>query len=252
MTFTTWNERNPGVYSARRNLRYATDPAYRASVIESNRAARAAKRKARLAAEEQAARLGHVPERAWPVYEREDANGVVTRYHTVGGVCSLLSLSKVTLRSWEKRGDVPKPTERSESGEFLYSDAHVDILRKAIADHPQLNHKEPELERDVVITLRDGTRRTERAFKVGGLSARVKRQAAAISKLERRGCIPLTPFLSPDGRKLYTERMAEAMAQALSRVIRVRTETDKAVIYKELSPVWAQYAGATIAWGTDG
>ena len=87
--FQRWYNKNKHALNAKRQHKYHTDPAYRAKILEHQRAQRAAK-----AAQRQ---------------YKKTPFGQVTRAYSIGEASQIINRRVQTLTQWEKKGVIPPP-----------------------------------------------------------------------------------------------------------------------------------------------
>lgn len=208
--FRRWYAENGEALNQSRKRRYQEDPEYKAKVLEGNRQARAARREqARLAAApaEQAKKvLTKLP--TW--------RGVVVgadTLMTIGALASTAGVTVQTVRSWERTGNIPEPTARTEAGVRLYSQEMLDQIYEAQRDAGKIKtegvvHIPPARCYHFLVRWPDGSERVVPFYRVGVLATTLGRRASAIDTLERRGLLPVSPFRwSGRGHRLYTPKM---------------------------------------------
>lgn len=244
MSFKEWYATHGEALKKARREKYQGNEAHREAEKARRRTyleKQRAERKVRLDAEEQA---GKLPQHTWRAYEEHTAEGVVT-YYTFSAACEIVGISGATLRSWYRMGKLALPTKTLPTGAHLYGPEDLRATREEMARHSRLGTHNYSAEYVAHIRFPDGRCSREVMFKVGGLSSRVHRAVGTLMKLEERGAYPRTPFLSPDGRRLYTETMATALEKALGDLQRV---SDRAVgeVRTAMDKVWARYEGAVL------
>lgn len=244
MSYQDWYNENRDALLERRKQKYANDPEFRAAEQKRRREALAKKRQERLANEQRNESLGVKPPHVWKAYLEQRPEGVVA-YYTCKTACAILGLNLVTLRSWLRKGFFRRPENREFStGAALYGPEDLAALRKLMKESC-LGESKHVGEYVALIRLANGETRREVLFKLGGLSARTRRSPENLTRLEHRKCIPETPFLSPDHRRLFTETMACAVDETLREFKRIADQSIPAIRAK-LEETWKVYRDAQI------
>jgi DNA-binding transcriptional MerR regulator len=221
--FTEWYGKNAEGWNEQRRSRYATDPKYKATVLERNRKHRDARKK-----DEQKKREGErskqkvIQRPGWKTFVA-DIEGEKVELVTIGAYAQALGVSVQAIRLWERNAVIPPPgTPRASGQQRVYTAEEVErsrgilLSQGRIEEHPPVPDKEDRVhpyEREVLYS--NGRTRKENMYTIGVLAHAVRLTVVTLSHHERKGYLPRTPFRgSSVRRRLYTKPMIDVVLKA--------------------------------------
>lgn len=224
--YQKWYEENGTGLNERRRDRYATDKAYRKTVLERNSVSRRKQRRHLI--EENRARAAAKKlktEGAWKVHtvvEKIDGRDVEVTYFTIGALAKILGKGISTVRVWEKNGVVPETPHRSLKGDRLYTLEQVQKIRNKLrragrVDPSAKLKKKANVPEPVIrnVQFDDGTVRKVKLYQIGTLASIVGKTVVWLKMLEKKGRLPKTPIVKSSlNHRLYTVGMIDVVRAA--------------------------------------
>lgn len=218
-TFRAWYEKNHEGWNEKRRGRYATDPDYRATVLERNRKHRNEK-KIETQSEREEARAAqlYTPKPGFKKFVTMVGGKKVTQF-TIGRYAQRLGVSVQAIRLWERNGVIEGPLTRASGNQRVYTEVEIEKNRKILLAQGRIS-KFPEVPtiaerahpyvREVLYP--NGRFRKERMYTIGVLAQTVHLTVVTLSHHERKGYLPRTPFRgSSVKRRLYTKPMIDVV-----------------------------------------
>lgn len=210
----------------RRRDRYATDKAYRETVLERNSESRRKHRRQLI--EENRAKAAAKKlktDGSWKVHtfiEKIDGRDVEVTYFTIGALAKILGKGISTIRVWEKQGVFPETPHRSPKGDRLYTLEQVQAIRNNLRKEGRVesaaklkknsNVPEPVIRK---VQYDNGTVREVKLYQIGTLSAIVGKTVVWLKMLEKKGRLPKTPIVKSSlNHRLYTVEMIDVVRAA--------------------------------------
>jgi hypothetical protein len=127
--FREWYEENRGDLLAKRRSRYNSDPDYAEKCREASRLYRQ-KKKTQKAENGVSSSDGEIVRERRPVHLM--INGTSYNGWTIGHLARRLNRSVPTINHWSKHGLLPDTPLKTESGDRLYTDAMIFVVKKAL------------------------------------------------------------------------------------------------------------------------
>jgi DNA-binding transcriptional MerR regulator len=239
-----WYKTNKDSHNKHRKSRYATDPEYRAQVLQNNRMSRERQRE-RLREErlaEQSAIKVRVASRPWEVVVRK-INGVDTQLFTIGALAHATGRSIQSLTIWEADGIIPRTPHEDKKHHRFYTEDQIVEIRNILEAKGKLSDtrvRPGRPSKPVEIWIRkQGLRTAEKvlASSIGSLAQVLNRRAATLQQLEKRKALPKTT-LRKGGRRIYTEPMIEAVRAAFAKRAGMIRGAEWTRLYDEILGAW--------------
>jgi DNA-binding transcriptional MerR regulator len=239
-----WYKTNKESHNKNRKNRYATDPEYRAQVLQNNRMSRDRQREKlreeRL--EEHSAIKVRVAARPWETIVKK-INGVDTQLFTIGALAQATGRSIQSLTIWENEKLIPRtPYEDGKNHRYYTADQIVEIrnLLEAKGKLSSTRVQPGRPSKPIEIWIRKpGVRSPEKmqASSIGALAQVLNRRAATLQQLEKRKALPKTT-LRKGGRRIYTDAMIEAVRTAFAKRAGMIRGSEWTRLYDEIMGEW--------------
>jgi hypothetical protein len=226
--YQKWYEENGTGLNERRRDRYATDKAYRETVLERNSESR--RRQRRQLIEEKRAKAAAKKlktDGSWKVHtfiEKIDGREVEVTYFTIGALAKILGKGISTVRVWEKQGVFPETPHRSPKGDRIYTLEQVQSIRNNLRKVGRVESasnlkKKSNVPEPVIRLVRydDGSTREVKLYQIGTLSAIVGKTVVWLKMLEKKRRLPKTPLVKSSLKhRLYTVEMIDVVRAAFA------------------------------------
>lgn len=238
--FKTWYRQNAEVLSARRKMRYSTDPAYRDRVLAINANARRARKKARLHEQdiERKARIvGEAPAARWKSRAIE-VDGQEVQAFTIGALARALGRSIQAIRIYEAQGLIPATPYRSSKGDRLYTLAMVTdiqaVLEKAGRTSPVGKGSRPAV-KVFKTQLSTGEVVELPLFRISALGRECRRNISTLEHMEADSLFPSTPLRAKRIR-LYSVGMIKVAREAFEAL--EQGDLERSSLYQTIADQW--------------
>lgn len=258
--FKVWYDKNHEGWNEKRRDRYATDPDYRATVLERNRKHRSARKLAtqKEREEKRKAQL-YAPKPGFKQFVTVIDGKKVTQF-TIGAYAQRLGVSVQAVRLWERNGVIAGPTMRASGNQRVYTFQEIEKNRKILlaqgritaqAHVPSDEERAHPYIREVIYP--NGRVRKERMYTIGVLAQTVHLTVVTLSHHERKGYLPRTPFrgapalpyedpnVKPVRRRLYTKPMIDVVIREFEkRPLGLRGVKEWKAFYNDVLTGWTK------------
>lgn len=260
-SYAAWYEANKATFNADRKTRYKSDPAYRAKVLEWNRASRKKHREAKAkerTEETKAVKVAINGRRFKTVRMSIDVDGtrVEADVYSIGALAQFLNRSIQVLRLWEAEGVIPTTPHRNEKGDRFYTRQQLQDIHDVLTKNGRLSDqggRQNQKLRPFLHRMRyaDGTEKVVALYKVGVLAAAIKRTIVTVEQMEAREAFPMTPFrVSATKYRLYTLEMVRAVKDAFDACGGdIRGETNRLTFHDAVQRAWTEQGVFTATLG---
>jgi DNA-binding transcriptional MerR regulator len=214
-SFRRWYEEHGGELNKNRQLRYATDPEYKAKVLAQNQATRERKRRS----SPKSAKQKDLVQKAWktrPLVVVADGTEITVQGFTISAAAAILGCSVQALRLWEKTGKLPSTPYRYNGRDRLYTRELIEKYADLIQGKDFRERKYPSSlsVSKKVVRFSDGRTVETNLFRVDVLARAVGQTSEVLLEWEAAGTLPESPFQGA-GSRLYTASMIGAVKTAL-------------------------------------
>jgi hypothetical protein len=218
--FKTWYRQNAELLSAKRKLRYHTDPAYKERVLKINAVARRARKREQFQEQEverKARVVGESPVARWKSRTIE-VNGKKVQAFTIGALARALGRSIQAIRLYEGQGLIASTPYRSPKGDRLYT---YDMVQEIQATLTAAGRTSPvgKVSRPAAkmfdVELSTGERVQLPLFRISFLGRECRRNISTIEHMESDSLFPETPLRAKRIR-LYSVAMIRSAQAAFA------------------------------------